>query len=123
MVLLFPSSKTLKSNVSYSMCHRTLSALSTSNSSRLTSRDGSALFARGKAAQTWRLLPINFVKLNPPLAQSSINCSVRVIAFSGVGADFKRSSTYIEVVPKSIYRNGVKTSYIVICIFQQGRVS
>ena len=68
-------------------------ALSTGNSSRLTSRDGSALFPRGIETQTLWLLLTDFVKLNPPLAQMLIKFSIGAIALSSVGTDFKRSST------------------------------
>ena len=79
------------------------------NSSRLKSRDGSALFAWGIADQTLRLLLTNFVRLNPPLAQSSINFSSSVIAFSSVGTGFKRSSAY-KLCPRVSIAEGSKLS-------------
>lgn len=81
VLFFFFNSKTLKSYVFDSMCHRTPSVLSTGNLSRLTPRDGSALFPRGIEAQTLRLLLVKQVKSTLSIKFNQIfhqhNCTFR----------------------------------------------
>ena len=102
------------------MCHRTPSVLSTGNLSRLTPRDGSALFPRGIEAQTLRLLLVKQVKSTLSIKFNQIfhqhNCTFRHWYWF-------QEVINIDVVSKSVYRNRFKTSFIAISGSQQGRVS